>query len=91
LHPTPAICGFPLSKSLEFINEFESFNREYYAGFLGPISKSGDFSLWVNLRCAKIQSSTINFYAGAGIVEGSDPEAEYLETERKMDTLRQLV
>lgn len=91
LHPTPAICGFPLDKSLAFINEFESFDREYYAGFLGPISKSGDFSLWVNLRCAKIQSSMINFYAGAGIVEGSDPEAEYLETERKMDTLRQLV
>jgi len=91
LHPTPAICGFPLHKSLEFINRNEPIDREYYAGYLGPISNTGDFSLWVNLRCAKISEPNIFFYAGAGIVAGSNPEAERLETERKMDTLRQLI
>ncbi len=91
LHPTPAVCGYPLNAAKGFINSFEGIDRSFYSGYLGPIQKNGNFSLWVNLRCACLKGNKLMYYAGAGILEDSDPESEYLETERKMDTLRTLV
>ncbi len=91
LHPTPAVCGTPLDSAAAFIKENEKFDRAYYSGFLGPVYENKDFSLWVNLRCAKINAGQITYYAGAGIVAESQAEAEWLETERKMDTLRLLL
>ncbi len=38
LHPTPAVCGMPLSVSQDFIREYENYNREYYTGFLGELN-----------------------------------------------------
>ncbi|MFM9945891.1 MAG: chorismate-binding protein, partial [Bacteroidia bacterium] len=91
LHPTPAVCGVPYLSASYFIDKSENLDREYYSGFLGPIFKNHDFSFWVNLRCAKITGDEIKFYAGAGIVEESQAEAEWFETERKMDTLRSML
>lgn len=91
IHPTPAVCGFPLQAAKSFIANNEGMDRGFYAGFLGPIYPNGKFSFWVNLRCAKLLNRRITFYAGAGILVDSDPESEFLETERKMDTLRTLV
>ena len=88
LHPTPAVCGYPLEGSRDFIRQNEGFPRDYYSGFLGPVRNSDDYALWVNLRCARIANQKIRYYAGAGIVHGSDPASEWFETEKKMDTLR---
>jgi isochorismate synthase len=38
LHPTPAVCGFPKQKAKDFILNNESYNREYYTGFLGELN-----------------------------------------------------
>ena len=38
LHPTPAVCGFPKQKAKDFILKNESYNREYYTGFLGELN-----------------------------------------------------
>lgn len=38
LHPTPAVCGEPKDTALQFIENHESYNRAYYAGFLGEIN-----------------------------------------------------
>lgn len=38
LHPTPAVCGFPKEASKHFILKNESYNREYYTGFLGELN-----------------------------------------------------
>lgn len=90
LHPTPAVCGLPAETSLQFIRSHEQMPRTYYSGYLGPVERNGNFSLWVNLRCARLRREQITYYAGAGIVEGSIPESEWEETEHKMNTLRQL-
>jgi isochorismate synthase len=37
LHPTPAVCGLPKEISKQFILENESYNREFYTGFLGEL------------------------------------------------------
>jgi isochorismate synthase len=87
LHPTPAVCGFPKGSAMQFIIENEAFNRGYYAGFLGPVSHDNHQHLFVNLRSGMGYQNGLMLMAGAGINEMSIEEDEWLETERKMDTL----
>ena len=91
LNPTSAVCGMPLQPALDFIKKHEKYDRELYAGFLGPINISGYTHLFVNLRCMKIMGNTGRFYAGAGITEDSNPEKEFEETQLKMQTLKRIV
>ncbi len=88
LHPTPAVCGVPKAKALEFIREREIQDREFYAGHLGPINFHGRTNLFVNLRCLQLQGNSAILYAGAGITRDSIPEQEWLETELKLNSLR---
>ncbi len=91
LHPTSAVCGMPLHESLEFIKKHELYDRELYAGYLGPVNIEDHTQLFVNLRCMKIMGNTGRFYAGAGITEDSNPEKEFIETQMKMQTLKKLI
>lgn len=88
LSPTPALSGFPRSEAVRFIKETEGFNRTYYGGYCGPVDACGDGRLFVNLRSMRIESCSYCLYAGGGIMAGSDPEAEWEETNRKADTLQ---
>jgi len=38
LHPTPAVCGLPKDNAKQFILKNESYDREYYTGFLGELN-----------------------------------------------------
>jgi isochorismate synthase len=91
LHPTSAVCGLPFSESINFINKHENLDRQYYSGFLGPCLKDGDFSLYVNLRCAKIFKSGLMFFAGAGINSLSNPKDEWDEINNKVNTIAQFL
>lgn len=82
LHPTPAVCGWPLHKALELIQYTEDYDRAYYTGYLGPAT-----SLFVNLRCMEIFDNYAYIYVGGGITKDSIPEAEYEETVMKSRTL----
>ena len=83
LHPTPAICGWPRDVARQKIRETENYNREYYSGYLGTLDKQGNAALYVNLRCLQVFSNKTVIYAGGGITAGSDPLAEWEETELK--------
>ena len=98
LHPTSAVCGFPRSKAMEFIQSQEYYKRGFYTGFLGEInlkknnslqteSVNSNFSkLFVNLRCMQLnteEKSTAKLYIGGGITAKSDPDSEWLETVQK--------
>ncbi|MEM7109578.1 MAG: chorismate-binding protein [Bacteroidota bacterium] len=91
LHPTSAICGMPLEPSLKFIQQHENYPREYFSGYLGPVDFDHKTSLFVNLRCMKIENHMATLYAGAGITADSNPEKEWQETEMKMNTLLNLI
>ena len=91
LHPTSAVCGMPLETSKEFILENESFDREFYSGFLGPVNFNGATHLFVNLRCMKIEERNTRLFAGAGITEDSIPSNELEETKLKTDTMKSLI
>jgi isochorismate synthase len=86
LHPTPAVCGLPRDAALAFLASEEGLDRRLYSGFWGPVGPR-EMALFVNLRCMELHGRGASLYAGAGVVEGSEPEAEWQETERKMDTL----
>ncbi len=38
LHPTPAICGLPTKGAYNFITHHESYDREFYTGYLGLLN-----------------------------------------------------
>ena len=90
LHPTPAVAGVPKEKAIEFIKSEEGYNRLFYTGFLGIITKEKKH-LFVNLRCGKWKEGELTLFVGAGITKGSIPENEWIETQRKAITLLRIL
>jgi isochorismate synthase len=91
LHPTPAVCGSPTREALDIICSVEKHDREYYAGFLGPVGLENPIMLFVNLRCMQIAGSHLILYAGGGITLESNPVDEWYETEIKTGTLLSVI
>lgn len=87
LHPTPAICGLPKETALDLILQTEKHNREYYAGFCGPLNMENETNLFVNLRCMKILKDKLALYVGGGLTAKSDPQKEWGETVLKAKTI----
>lgn len=95
LHPTAAVAGTPTQAAIEVIRRIEPFDRRRYAGPVGWVDAHGDGEWAIALRCAQIGAEPARRYAeysdtipvvahaGAGIVAGSDPETELLETRVK--------
>ncbi|HYX43548.1 MAG TPA: isochorismate synthase [Acidimicrobiales bacterium] len=87
LHPTPAVGGQPRDAALDAISELEGFDRGLYAGPTGWVDRRGDGDWAVALRCAEVDGRRAVLSAGAGIVAGSDPEAEWAETQAKLEPM----
>ncbi len=86
LSPTPAVCGAPTAPAREWLRSHESFSRGWYAGAVGFTGPNGTM-LSVALRSALLRGEKATVFVGAGIVRGSTPDAEWLETEQKARTL----
>ena len=81
LHPTAAVCGTPTTVAGALIRKLEHMDRGPYAGPVGWLDAAGNGEWGIALRGAVIESPTVvRLYAGCGIVEGSQPEAELAET-----------
>ena len=87
LHPTPAICGTPADLAKATIQHLEGYERAQFCGAVGWIDADGNGEWVVTIRCGIIQQNSIRLYAGAGIVQGSDPVSEFNETEAKLNTM----
>lgn len=86
LHPTPAVCGMPKEKAHQFILENEGYDRSFYTGYFGVISK-GYTEVYVNLRCAQVYTNKLAAYVGGGLLAESEAEKEWQETEWKSKAL----
>jgi menaquinone-specific isochorismate synthase len=83
LHPTPAVGGTPTEDAVQWIRNAEPFDRGWYAGPVGWVGADGaEFA--VAIRSGLVAGRTLALYSGAGIVEGSEPEAEWGEIETKL-------
>lgn len=91
LHPTPAVAGSPRDRALELIAELEPSHRGWYAGAVGWMGADGSGDFAVGIRSALIHGSRALLFAGAGIVAGSDPAAEWAETEIKLSIMREAI
>ncbi|MBD1558000.1 isochorismate synthase [Vibrio sp. S9_S30] len=89
LQPTAAIAGLPREEALDFIRENEPIVREWYSGNVGFFNRE-EAEFCVAIRSAKITPEHIHFYAGAGIVLGSESDKEWQELDKKMSTLLSL-
>lgn len=90
LHPTAAVCGTPRDDAGKLILKLESMDRGPYAGPVGWLDGAGNGEWGIALRGAVLESpTTVRLYAGAGIVEASDPEAELAETWAKLRPMLQ--
>lgn len=83
-HPTPAVGGFPAREAAKWIQQNEPIERGWYTGALGWFDATGNAEFAVAIRCGVLSSKRAYIFAGAGIVERSDPDAEYAETAAKM-------
>jgi menaquinone-specific isochorismate synthase len=91
LHPTPAVGGAPRDAALAMLRELETFDRGRYAGPVGWVDGRGDGAWGVALRCAEIDDNRARLVAGAGIVAGSDADAEWAETQAKLEPMLQVL
>lgn len=88
MHPTAAICGTPTLTAARLLHEIEGFDRGRYGGPVGWVDAHGGGELALALRCGQMEECDsglrIRLYAGAGIVEGSEPDVEVDETDHKL-------
>jgi menaquinone-specific isochorismate synthase len=89
LHPTPAVGGAPRDAALRWIADLEDRSRGWYAGPVGWVARE-QADLAVAIRSAVVEKRWITVFGGAGIVRGSDPDAEWDETGRKAASLLSL-
>ena len=87
LHPTPAVGGVPAAAAAEAIADLEGDLRDYFAGCVGWVDGDGDGVFAITIRAAVIDGSRLRLFAGAGVVAGSDPALEVIETGAKLATM----
>jgi len=87
VHPTPAVGGDPRDGALELIDELEGFDRGRYAGPCGWVDSEGNGEFAVSVRSAQVDGASARACAGVGVVSASDPEAELVETQAKVQAV----
>ncbi len=89
LHPTPALCGDPRAASLSWIARVEKRPRGLFGGIVGLL-EAERAHVAVCIRSIRVLHRSVIQFAGAGILAESDPMAEWLETEAKLQGLARL-
>jgi menaquinone-specific isochorismate synthase len=72
---------------LKAIDELELADRGPYAGPVGWTDAGGNGAFAVGIRAVELAGNTARLFAGVGVVEDSDPEAELEETRTKAQAL----
>ncbi|MBB4952132.1 isochorismate synthase [Agrobacterium vitis] len=87
LHPTPAVCGLPTEKARQLIRLVENFDRGLFTGIVGWCDAEGNGEWVVTIRCGIVNGKSVRLFAGAGIVEASQPASEWAEIQTKLSTM----
>ena len=90
LHPSAAVCGTPTEKAMQAISNLEMMDRARYAGPVGWFNSKGEGEFGIALRCGQINENLdqVRLFAGCGIVAGSNPATELLESQAKFKPMR---
>ncbi|HZV26934.1 MAG TPA: anthranilate synthase component I family protein [Acidothermaceae bacterium] len=86
--PPASVSGAPKSSALRIISQLEPVPRGPYCGAIGWVDADRQTaSLAVAIRTFWLDDGQLRFGTGAGITWGSDPQAEWAETELKAELL----
>ena len=85
--PAGTVSGAPKVRAMEIIDELETEKRGVYGGGIGYFGASGEMDICIALRTGVIKDGILYVQAGGGIVNDSDPEAEFIETVNKSKAL----
>jgi menaquinone-specific isochorismate synthase len=70
--------------AIDYLAKAEDLDRDRFAGAVGWIDAGGDGEWYLGIRCAIVDDRTARLFAGVGIVADSDPAAELVETQLKL-------
>jgi menaquinone-specific isochorismate synthase len=85
--PTPAVCGTPKESAQSIIKRIEEHNRGLYSGVIGWFNLNNSCDFAVAIRSGVVNEKKLTAFAGCGIVEASNPDTEFDETNLKFNTL----
>jgi anthranilate synthase component 1 len=81
--PAGTLSGAPKVRAMQIIESLEPERRGIYGGAIGYIGWDGNMDVAIAIRTVVEQDGEFLIQAGAGIVEASQPEAEYEECVNK--------
>lgn len=81
--PAGTVSGAPKIRAMELLSELEPEKRGIYSGMVGYFDLKGNSDSAIAIRSAVVKNQVAHITAGAGIVQDSEPEAEYEETRNK--------
>jgi isochorismate synthase len=91
VHPTPAVAGLPKAEAMQWLAEQEELDRGWYAGGVGYVAPDGGGTFCVAIRSGLVTRESVHLFAGAGIVEGSEPARESAEVRQKLAGLKEVL
>jgi anthranilate synthase component 1 len=89
--PAGTVTGSPKERAMELIDELEDVHRGIYGGSIGYIGFNGNIDFALTIRTVLITQGKAYVQAGAGIVDASVPEAEFMETENKARSILEVM
>jgi len=87
--PAGTVTGTPKDAAMKIIDEMEFIPRGPYGGAIGYIGFNGNLEMSILIRTFMQNDEGLTIQAGAGIVAGSNPEREFMETQNKARALIQ--
>ncbi|SER42313.1 anthranilate synthase component I [Salisediminibacterium halotolerans] len=86
-HPAGTVSGAPKVRAVEIIQELEKTRRGVYSGAIAYCGFNDAVDSCIAIRTIILKNKTAYIQAGAGVVQDSDPESEWLETRNKASAL----
>jgi anthranilate/para-aminobenzoate synthase component I len=85
--PCGSVTGAPKVRAMEIIGELEEHRRGLYTGAVGYVGRDAGLVLAMAIRTGVVSKhdGTFEYFAGGGIVAGSDPKREVEETNWKAE------
>ncbi len=89
--PAGTLSGSPKIEALKIINGLESKGRGPYGGALGQFSFNGDCTFAIPIRTLFMRGEEAYTQTCGGNVYDSEPAAEYLEIQRKLAAMKNVL
>lgn len=91
--PMGSMTGAPKIRTMNLIDELETFKRGWFSGALGWVDEAGDFDFSVVIRSiiTDLTAKKLYFGVGSAITFDADPEQEYQECQLKAQAIVELL